>query len=62
MECFGPNETTLFFLIDNKFYKEARNKHVDLRKIENFARSKCYIEDISKTFRRYTRNYCYDKW
>ena len=26
----------------------ASNKHVDLRKIENFVRSKYYPEDISK--------------
>ena len=30
------------------FRKIASNKHVDLRKIENFVRSKYYPEDISK--------------
>ena len=26
----------------------ACNKHVDLRKIKNFVRSKCYPEDVLK--------------
>ena len=30
------------------FRQMASNKHVDLRKTENFVRSKCYPEDISK--------------
>ena len=44
-----PNKTTtLFFLIESKFRKMANNKHVDLRKIKNFARNKYYPKDISK--------------
>ena len=41
----------------------ASNKHVDLRKIENFVRSKCYPEDISKdkgkkaNFRKSCKNF-----
>ena len=38
----------LFFLIEDKFKKDGNNKHVDLRKIENFVRSKCYPENLSK--------------
>ena len=30
----------------------ASNKHVDLRKIENIIRSKCYPKDISKDKRQ----------
>ena len=30
------------------FKKIASNKHVDLRKIENFVRGKCFPEDIPK--------------
>ena len=40
MECFGPNKTT--------FREMASNKHFDLRKIENFVRSKYCHEDIAK--------------
>ena len=41
----------------------ASNKHVDLRKTENFARSKCYLEDVSKdkgkraNFRKYCKHF-----
>ena len=40
MECFGPNKTT--------FREMASNKHFDLKKIENFVRSKYCHEDIAK--------------
>ena len=45
------------------FRKIASNKHVDLRKIENFVTSKCYSEDISKdkgkkaNFRKSCKNF-----
>ena len=32
----------------------ASNKHVDLRKTENFVRSKCYPENISKDKKKLT--------
>ena len=41
--------TTHFFLILKiNFRKMASNKHVNLRKTENFVSSKYYPEDISK--------------
>ena len=40
IENFGPNKTTFSFSLKINFRKMASNKHVDLRKIENFVRSK----------------------
>ena len=42
------------------FRKMRSNKYVDLRKIENLVRSKCYSEDIPKDKRKKTnfRKYC----
>ena len=42
----------VFFLFKINFRNKASDKHVDLRKIENFVRSKCYLEDISKDKRK----------
>ena len=36
------------FWLKINFREMASNKHFDLRKIENYVRSKCYPEDISK--------------
>ena len=36
------------FWLKINFRKIASNKHVDLRKIENFVRSECFPEDIPK--------------
>lgn len=45
----GPNKTTLLFLIEDKFQRcSKRNKHIELRRTENFVRSKCHSADISK--------------
>ena len=40
IERFGPNKATFFFWFKKKFRMMARNKHLDLRKIVNFVRSK----------------------
>ena len=51
------------FWLKKDFRKMANNKHVDLKKMESFVRSKCYPEDISKdkgkkaNFRKSCKNF-----
>ena len=47
IESFRLNKTTFSFWLKINFRKMASNKHIDLKK-ENFVRSKCYPEGISK--------------
>ena len=35
IESFGPNKTTLFFLNEDKFQKDDKHKHINLRNIES---------------------------
>ena len=52
-----------FFWLKRNVRKMARNKHADLRKIENVVRSKCHPEDISNdkgkkaNYRKSCRNF-----
>ena len=35
-------------MMEAKVYKGGKLQHVDLRKSENFVKSKCYPENVSK--------------
>ena len=48
IESFGPDKNMLSQLLKINIRNMASNKHVDLRKIKQFVRSKCFPEDTSK--------------
>ena len=70
-ECFWNKKSKalaqikpcFFFWLKRNVRKMARNKHADLRKIENVVRSKCHPEDISNdkgkkaNYRKSCRNF-----
>ena len=45
-----PSKATRFFLIEDNFRKMASIKYVDMRKIVNFGRRKCYLEKKANFF------------
>ena len=48
IENFGLNKIMLFFLIEDKVYKDGKEQTCWVEKIESFVRSKCYLKDIWK--------------
>ena len=47
-EVLGQTKPRCSFWLKTNFRKMASNKHVFLKRKENFVRSKCFPEDISK--------------
>ena len=47
-KVLGQTKPHFSFWLKTNYRKMASNEHVDLTKIENIIRSKCYHEDISK--------------
>ena len=51
-KVLGQIKPRFSFCLEINFRKMERNKHVNLRKIENFVRSEYYPEEISKDKRK----------